>query len=237
MRRRDSKSIVRPRNRAIPCFAVALASCLAVRATATETAPTADSESVPSPSFFAPEGTPAREEAKGAPAATPLETLPADVVAVIADDDEEARGLRFFGAAIDLDGDGRPELVVHVVGRGWCGTGGCTTFVFAREGDGGSHRLVARIPTTRDPIHALASTHHGWRDLLVTIGGGGVAHGERALAFDGTDYRDVVPFEAAARDGATRLVAPFESWADGHPLLPAAGAEQPPAEPQGAEKP
>ena len=159
-------------------------------------------------------------EAKGAPAATPLDSLPADVVAQLADDDEEARGLRFFGAAIDLDGDGRPELVVHVVGRGWCGTGGCTTFVFARAGEAGAHRLVSRIPTTREPIHALASTHHGWRDLLVTIGGGGVPYGELALAFDGADYGNVVPFDAAARDAATRLVAPFEAWADGHPLLP-----------------
>src|ERR1700742_4529247 len=44
-------------------------------------------------------------------------------------DDEKTR---YVASLIDLDGDGKPEVVVYLVGRAWCGSGGCRTLVLAR---------------------------------------------------------------------------------------------------------
>ena len=38
-------------------------------------------------------------------------------------------GTRYFRAFVDLDGHGRNAVIVYLVGRDWCGSGGCPTLV------------------------------------------------------------------------------------------------------------
>ncbi len=85
----------------------------------------------------------------------------------------------------DLSGDGTPEVIVHLMGRWWCGSGGCLTLIMARDGD--SWRVVTKITITRAPIRVLRNTSNGWHNISVWVGGGGVIPGyEAELCFDGT---------------------------------------------------
>lgn len=117
-------------------------------------------------------------------AATPL---PPDVRHALEKDYvAQGRETRYVEGAADLNGDGRNELIVHVVGTAACGSGGCPTLVFTPAGDG--YRLVATIGLTYPPIAVAPERSQGWRNLIVRIGGGGAQAGDVALAFDGTSY-------------------------------------------------
>jgi hypothetical protein len=94
---------------------------------------------------------------------------------------------RYLYAFVDLDGQGKNNVVVYVTGQSWCGSGGCTTLVLAPSAS--SYRIVTRIPVTRLPIRLLSTRSNGWRDLAVWVQGGGIQRGyESLLPFDGKSY-------------------------------------------------
>ena len=134
--------------------------------------------------------------------------------------------LVYFHAATDLNGDGRDEIVAHVVGPMVCGTGGCDTLVFTASADpAGGYREVARVSVSRPPVQAAQTSVNGWRNLLVRVAGGGLAESYDAeLSFDGDRYPDnptVPPARRAADAPAAEMLIPaFESMTDGTPLLP-----------------
>ena len=66
---------------------------------------------------------------------------------------------------VDLNNDGLAEVVVHLSGNAFCGTGGCTTLIFEQSGN--QYQLVSRIPTSHAPIIVLENTSNGWQDLIV----------------------------------------------------------------------
>src|SRR6266566_1469656 len=47
---------------------------------------------------------------------------------------------QYSAAFVDLNDDGKKEVIVYVSGRMWCGTGGCVMLILAP--DGGSYRVV-----------------------------------------------------------------------------------------------
>jgi hypothetical protein len=94
---------------------------------------------------------------------------------------------RYFYSFIDLNGDGKQEIVAYITGNSWCGTGGCTVLVLAP--DDSSYRVVTRISIARLPIRFLATKSNGWHNLGVWVQGGGVQPGyEAELPFDGKSY-------------------------------------------------
>jgi hypothetical protein len=100
------------------------------------------------------------------------------------DDDKTTR---YFDALIDLDGDGKKEAIVYLVGRTRCGSGGCPTLVLVRTGV--SWKILKYITITRPPIRVLSSTSHGWHDISVLVSGGGILDPyEAELRFDGKGY-------------------------------------------------
>ncbi len=99
-------------------------------------------------------------------------------------DDETTR---YFDAWVDLNGDGKQEVIVYIISRRSCGSGGCPTLVLANEGS--SYRVVTRITITRPPIRVLPTVSHGWRNLTVQVRGGGIQEPyEAELRFDGVSY-------------------------------------------------
>jgi hypothetical protein len=147
-----------------------------------------------------------------------LETLRADFDATAAD-------ARYFAHAIDQNDDGQDELVVHVAGPAVCGTGGCNTLILTPQG--ATYRLVADISVTNPPIRVAASKTHGWRDLIVELGGGGGPAGPVLLRYDGTGYPEDPSDTPAQRltavpAGAEIVVPTFESFSQGRPLFKAA---------------
>ena len=131
--------------------------------------------------------------------------------------------IHYFAQQVDLDADGRPELIVHSAGPMVCGTGGCNTVVLAQ--DGGSLREVATITVTRPPIIVAESSSNGWRDLLVSVSGGGIPAHMARLRFDGSSYPGnptVEPAEALQQQVAGETLIPaFESFTEGVLLRPA----------------
>jgi hypothetical protein len=117
----------------------------------------------------------------GASAQPDLQT-PAVLAAVRA---QLGRGIepdaRFAIAFGDLNDDHRPEAIVHLVDRGHCGSGGCTTFVLTHAANG--WHSIARMTVSRLPIYRLPEHHNGWFDLAVYVSGGGVRPGLRAVRF------------------------------------------------------
>jgi hypothetical protein len=90
-------------------------------------------------------------------------------------------------ADADLNGDGRAEAFVYVTDRNYCGSGGCVLFVLSPYKD--SFRVVLRSTVTQRPIRLLPTSTRGWRDVGVTVAGGGVIQPYTArLRFDGRRY-------------------------------------------------
>jgi hypothetical protein len=106
---------------------------------------------------------------------------------------------RYFFSSMDLNGDGRKEAIVYLIGPHSCGSGGCHTAIFSPEEKSGEYRLVTLIELTRPPIIAARSKTNGWRDLIVFVQGGGILEGyDVLLPFDGAAYPES-PFLESAR--------------------------------------
>ena len=160
----------------------------------------------PEPAVAAPEQATALNEADVATA-----------VGAALQDDNDAR---YFDAAVDLDGDGRDEVVAYVAGPMVCGTGGCPLFVLTPGPDG--YRLVARMSVVQVPVRVSSQATNGWRDLVVAVAGGGAPAGDMVLKFDGTTYPSnptVPPAEpAASLEGTEILIGEFGTYTEGKPL-------------------
>lgn len=106
---------------------------------------------------------------------------------VYAADRELAADLRYQSAFVDLDGDGRDEAVVRLIGRHFCGSGGCRMHVLKHEAQG--WREIAQTTITWPPVRVLHTRTHGWSDLAVKLSGGGIMPGyEARMPFDGRSY-------------------------------------------------
>jgi hypothetical protein len=93
----------------------------------------------------------------------------------------------YYYNRVDLNGDGKPEVLVYIFGAPVCGTGGCTALVFQAEGS--EYKLISQITPARNPIVVSQTRTHGWKDLIIFIAGGGVQPGYYAvLEFDGQQY-------------------------------------------------
>lgn len=100
---------------------------------------------------------------------------------------ENDNSARYMYSFVDLNDDGKKEVIVHVMSQSVCGTGGCPTLVLAPQQS--SFRVVSRISITRPPIRVLNTKSYGWHDLAVWVAGGGIQPAyEAALGFDGGGY-------------------------------------------------
>jgi len=122
--------------------------------------------------------------AVGCQAAEPASDGPSELDAYMA---QALQVDAFRSAEVDLNGDGRLETVVYATNLERCGTGGCALFVLKRAK--GSFELVSRTTITKLPVRLLGTSTNGWRDLAVTVSGGGIMTPYVArLPFDGAAY-------------------------------------------------
>jgi hypothetical protein len=167
---------------------------------------------------------PAPAEQAAAPAADPAPHVAAAAVDALGqavraalEGDYEAH---YFDAVADLNGDGTQEAIAYVAGPMVCGTGGCPVLVFATAADG--YRLVARVSVAQPPVRLAPRSSRGWRNLVVGVGGGGMAAGSAELKFDGTSYptNPTVPPAEPLDDpaGSEVLIAEFASYREGKPV-------------------
>ena len=165
--------------------------------------------------------------AEGAPATSASGSLPSAVVDLIKKEysSPDLPPTRYFSGTADLNGDGRPELLVHVVGPMACGTGGCPTLVFTPTETG--YALVSTIAVTRPPIRMSPRSAGGWRNLIVKIAGGGgrSGHAELAHTVKGYPENPTVPPARRINDlaGAETVIPEFASFEEATPLPPLDG--------------
>lgn len=94
---------------------------------------------------------------------------------------------KYIAAFRDLNGDGKQEAIVYLIGSGWCGSGGCNTLILARTGT--SWKVISTMTVTRPPIRVLSETSHGWHSLGALVAGGGITRAyEAVLRFNGKSY-------------------------------------------------
>lgn len=87
----------------------------------------------------------------------------------------------------DLNGDGRRESLIYITDPKFCGSGGCTLVILSPVGR--DYRVVMHSTVTQLPVRLLTTSTHGWRDIGVTVHGGGVTHPyEARLRFNGRRY-------------------------------------------------
>ncbi len=144
--------------------------------------------------------------------------LPPSVLQVIkADYVFEFGETRYFDAWTDLNGDGRNEIIVHVIGSMACGTGGCSTLVFTPEAS--AYRLVTTITVSRPPIGTSSRSTNGWKNLVVHVAGGGAKAHDAELRFDGRTYpsNPSVPpaTPLSSTEGIVVVIPEFESFDQG----------------------
>lgn len=121
-------------------------------------------------------------------------------------DPSGASWTNYYYNRVDLDGDGRPEVLVYLFGTYMCGSGGCNTLVFRRAG--GGYKLVADIALTHNPVFVSERRTKGWNDLIVFVAGGGIRAGYYSvLRFDGRTYPDNATAEPAATPLRSRVRA------------------------------
>lgn len=130
------------------------------------------------------EATPAASAS--APAEPQVPDTPASALADFLAAENIAETPAHRDALVDLDGDGRPELLMLLEDQNWCGRDGCTLLVF-HHGESG-YRLLARVTPVQSPIAVSQMRHGGWHDLLAGVGGGGTVAGTVALQFNGSGY-------------------------------------------------
>ena len=159
----------------------------------------------------------------GAAAPATVGSLPASIVALVKKDySSPDMPTRYLAATADLNGDGRPEFLVHLVGPMACGTGGCPTLVYTP--DGANYTLVSTIGLTRPPIRLSPRSSSGWRNLIVEIGGGGGRSGHAEVVYRGGGYLEN-PTVAPTRRitdlaGAETVIDAFDSFEATTPLPP-----------------
>ncbi|HEX8653175.1 MAG TPA: hypothetical protein VF708_20335 [Pyrinomonadaceae bacterium] len=79
--------------------------------------------------------------------------------------------LKFVSKRVDLNGDGHDEVLAWVPTQDFGGTGGYPLLIFAGENNG--YRLLWKHDQLWPPLIVLRSTRHGWRELVLQVGGGG----------------------------------------------------------------
>jgi len=86
----------------------------------------------------------------------------------------------------DLDGDGAPEVLVYVGGPSMCGSGGCNLVVLQRTGQGFDR--LGDLSVAQLPVGVFETSTNGWRDLAVSVYGGGIAGGVAKVPFGENQY-------------------------------------------------
>ncbi len=94
---------------------------------------------------------------------------------------------RYTWSRVDLNGDGRPEVVAQVVGPMFCGTGGCPLLIF-RELSPGRLQLLTQMSLFKDPLIVTERRHNGWKELITRVRVDAGTSYYAVLRYDGRTY-------------------------------------------------
>jgi hypothetical protein len=125
---------------------------------------------------------------------------------------------RYLYSRVDLNGDGREEVLAYLLGSIFCGSGGCNLLLFTETGDGLS--LVNEFPISRTPVIVSPSTTAGWHDFIKLESGGGAPASHVRHIFDGQRYVEAERLPAEPIPAGKKVLAGDFVFQDGIPLEP-----------------
>ncbi|MCF6199214.1 MAG: hypothetical protein L3J67_07430, partial [Hyphomicrobiaceae bacterium] len=91
----------------------------------------------------------------------------------------------YRSVGVDLNGDGKAEILALLEGEDWCTTTGCTLAIFEKGSFG--YRPVATIRRVWGPLIVTNERRNGWSDLVVGTGKRSFGHRVR-LRFGARGY-------------------------------------------------
>jgi len=125
---------------------------------------------------------------------------------------------RYVYGRVDLNGDGRDEVFVYLLGSVFCGTGGCNLLLFTRGESG--YTLVNEFAISRLPVIVSPHKTAGWHDLLRRESGGGAPASYVRHTFDGTQYVERERLPGSPAPAGRRYLAGELDFAKGISLEP-----------------
>jgi hypothetical protein len=125
---------------------------------------------------------------------------------------------RYLYGRVDLNGDGREEVLAYLLGSLFCGTGGCSLLLFTETEDGLS--LVNEFPISRTPVVVSPRKTGGWHDLIRSESGGGAPPSFVRHTFDGEHYVEEERLPADPAPEGQKVLAGEFTFQDGIPLEP-----------------
>ncbi len=99
---------------------------------------------------------------------------------------QDSGNIKYYYNKIDLNGDGIPEVFVHLVGPFVCGTGGCSGVIFKQEN--GEYKVLSRFSLVNNPVIVSNTKTKGYRDLIMYVSGGGIKSFYAWVKYDGKGY-------------------------------------------------
>ncbi|WP_191117650.1 hypothetical protein [Vibrio campbellii] len=129
----------------------------------------------------------------------------------------ETDKIRYVTGSADLNSDGIAEHLVLFQDRFFCGSGGCTAYMFDNNG-----KVLNRMSVTRTPIALIDSYSNGWQDFVVWSNGA-----YRQMSYNGESYPTSPSLEPKVDRNtqvqtATAYVMATELYQqDGYDIMPA----------------
>ncbi len=125
---------------------------------------------------------------------------------------------RYAYERVDLNDDGRDEVLVYLLGSIFCGTGGCNLMLFTEGTDG--YSLVDSFPITQLPVTLSANKTSGWHDIVKMEAGGGAPQSYVRYTFDGTHYVEAERLPGEPAPEGRRVLDGEITFQNGIPLEP-----------------
>jgi hypothetical protein len=85
---------------------------------------------------------------------------------------------QFKYSQIDLNRDGKKEILIGLTGPYFCGSGGCSMILSTHQGD-----VITQFTVVDYPVYIAKESTNGWQDLILYSGSK-----NRKVKFDGQSY-------------------------------------------------
>lgn len=92
--------------------------------------------------------------------------------------------LVYYYNNIDLNGDGKEEAFVYLIGQSVSGSGGSTALIIEQE----NYEVISKFTLVRNPIIISKEKTNGWNDIIMQVSGGGAEYSYVKMKFDGEKY-------------------------------------------------
>lgn len=126
---------------------------------------------------------------------------------------------RYIYNLVDLNGDGKQEALVYLLGSIFCGSGGCNLYLFSQGQQG--YTRINNFPISRLPVIVSPRKTNGWHNLIRPESGGGAQPSYVVYTFDGKHYAEQKRLPGNATPEGKRYLAGEFTFQDGIPLEPA----------------